>query len=57
MAGGRAGGASREGIAGGVSKRKKAWPKPSPFSLFLFVVPVTGIELVTFALRMRCSTN
>ena len=21
------------------------------------VVPMTGIELVTFALRMRCSTN
>jgi len=23
----------------------------------LVLVPVTGIELVTFALRMRCSTN
>jgi hypothetical protein len=23
----------------------------------IFVVPLTGIELVTFALRMRCSTD
>ena len=26
-------------------------------ALGYFLVPVTGIELVTFALRMRCSTN
>jgi hypothetical protein len=26
-------------------------------ALRFVVVPVTGIELVTFALRMRCSTN
>jgi len=25
--------------------------------LSFLLVPVTGIELVTFALRMRCSTN
>jgi len=25
--------------------------------LELLMVPMTGIELVTFALRMRCSTN
>jgi hypothetical protein len=26
-------------------------------ALEVFLVPLTGIELVTFALRMRCSTN
>ena len=34
--------------------------KPMMLFLLLFLVlmvPVTGIELVTFALRMRCSTN
>ena len=34
--------------------------KPMMIFLLLFLVlmvPVTGIELVTFALRMRCSTN
>jgi hypothetical protein len=29
----------------------------SALALRFVVVPVTGIELVTFALRMRCSTN
>jgi hypothetical protein len=26
-------------------------------ALDVLLVPMTGIELVTFALRMRCSTN
>ena len=31
------------------------WPKCLIY--LVFMVPVTGVELVTFALRMRCSTN
>jgi hypothetical protein len=32
------------------------WLEPVPL-LLLVLVPLTGIELVTFALRMRCSTD
>ena len=33
-------------------------PQTRLFSFFLIkLVPLTGIELVTFALRMRCSTD
>ena len=35
--------------------KKKGLADAKPLSFLL--VPVTGIELVTFALRMRCSTN
>jgi hypothetical protein len=35
---------------------KKANSEELAFFIFL-MVPLTGIELVTFALRMRCSTN
>ena len=35
---------------------KKGLAEAKPF-LSRILVPVNGIELLTFALRMRCSTN
>jgi acetyl esterase/lipase len=32
-------------------------PRYDVFHILNILVPLTGIELVTFALRMRCSTN
>jgi hypothetical protein len=37
------------------AEKEKAQQKAGPF--FVSLVPLTGIELVTFALRMRCSTD
>jgi hypothetical protein len=31
--------------------------RPASLQAAYLLVPMTGIELVTFALRMRCSTN
>jgi hypothetical protein len=36
------------------SQKKEA---PKTMRASFFVVPMTGIELVTYALRVRCSTN
>jgi hypothetical protein len=50
-------------VRDGAAERKRAWRERQALSGVLFfwclafLVPVTGIELVTFALRMRCSTN
>lgn len=50
----------REGEAGecrfmaGGNEKRVAGKNLQPF---LILVPLTGIELVTFALRMRCSTD
>jgi len=40
-----------------VPKEKGLGTRQALDFIALSVVPVTGIELVTFALRMRCSTN
>lgn len=40
-----------------VSRGKKKKSAPSRTCADFDVVPITGIELVTYALRMRCSTN
>jgi hypothetical protein len=38
-------------------KKTKGLAEAKPLLFLKDLVPVTGIELVTFALRMRCSTN
>jgi hypothetical protein len=38
-------------------KRKVAGLEPTTFVFIILLVPLAGVELATFALRMRCSTN
>jgi hypothetical protein len=40
----------------GIEEEKQKGP-PCWVALLTVLVPLTGIELVTFALRMRCSTD